>query len=102
MDLFTDDPQTIAAGAAYLQIAGPVYLFQGLGLSLYFASQGASAVLWPVLGTIARFVVSVGGAYLGVRWFGFGLPGVFACIAGGMVAYGSITAGALYLGTWRR
>ena len=102
MELFTDDPQTIAAGAAYLQIAGPVYLFQGLGLSLYFASQGASAVLWPVLGTIARFVVSVGGAYLGVRWFGFGLPGVFACIAGGMVAYGSITAGALYLGTWRR
>ena len=102
MDLFTDDPETIAAGAAYLQIAGPVYLFQGLGLSLYFASQGASAVLWPVVGTIARFVVSVGGAYLGLRLFGFGLPGVYACIAAGMVCYGSITAAALYAGTWRR
>ena len=102
MDLFTDDPETIAAGATYLQVAGPVYLFQGLGLSLYFASQGAGAVLWPVIGTVVRFIVSVGGAYLGARWFGFGLPGVYACIAAGMVLYGSITAAALYAGTWRR
>ena len=102
MDLFTDDPATLAAGAAYLRIAGAAFLFQGLGLSLYFASQGASAVLWPVVGTVVRFVVSVGGAYLAVRQFGAGLEGVFACIATGMVLYGMITAASLYLGAWRR
>jgi Na+-driven multidrug efflux pump len=102
MDLFTDDPATIAAGAAYLRIAGVAFLFQGLGLSLYFASQGAGAVFWPVVGTVVRFVVSVGGAYLAVRHFGTGLEGVYACIAAGMVLYGLITAASLYLGTWRR
>ncbi len=101
MDLFTDDPATLAAGAAYLRIAGPAFVFQGLGLALYFASQGASAVLWPVVGTVVRFVVSVGGAYLAVRQFGMGLEGIFACIATGMLLYGCITAGALYAGTWR-
>ena len=102
MDLFTDDPATLAAGAAYLRIAGAAFLFQGLGLSLYFASQGAGAVFWPVVGTVVRFVVSVGGAYLAVRHFGTGLEGVYACIAVGMVLYGLITAASLYLGTWRR
>lgn len=101
MDLFTDDPATAAAGAAYLRIAGPAFVFQGLGLSLYFASQGASAVLWPVVGTVVRFVVSVGGAYVAVRQFGGGLDAIFLSIAAGMVLYGTITAGALYAGTWR-
>lgn len=53
-------------GETYLQIVGPAFLFQGLGLSLYFASQGTGAVKWPVIATILRFVIAVGAAWLGI------------------------------------
>jgi Na+-driven multidrug efflux pump len=102
VSLFTDDSDAFAAGASYLRIAGPAFALQGLGLALYFASQGARAVTWPVLATILRFVVAVGGAMIGVRWFGFGIEFVFACIALGMAIYGLMTAAALWLGAWRR
>ena len=36
-------------GAAYLRTVGPAYGFFGLGLSLYFASQGAGRLVWPLL-----------------------------------------------------
>ena len=101
LNLFTDDPATYAAGAAYLRIAGPAFLFQGLGLSLYFASQGAGTVTWPVIATILRFVVAAGAAVVGVRWFGAGLEFVCACISAGMVLYGAMTAASVYFGAWR-
>ncbi len=100
--LFTEDPATFAAGAAFLRIVGPVFMFQGLGLALYFASQGAGTVLWPVLAGLLRFAIAVGGAALGVAWLGWGLEPVYGCIAAGMVAFGTITAAAVALGVWRR
>ena len=33
----------------YLRAVGPFYGFFGVGLVLYFASQGAGRLLWPVL-----------------------------------------------------
>ena len=36
-------------GLAYLRMVGPFYGFFGLGMSLYFASQGAGALKWPLL-----------------------------------------------------
>jgi len=101
MNLFTQDAATYAAGATYLQIAGPAFFFQGLGLSLYFASQGAGTVLWPVVATILRFFIAAGVSAAGVRWFHMGLDFVCACIAAGMVLYGVVTAASLYLGAWR-
>ncbi len=101
MNLFTQDASTYAAGATYLRIAGPAFFFQGLGLSLYFASQGAGTVLWPVIATILRFVVAAGAAFVGVHWFGMGLGFVCACIAAGMILYGVVTAASLHLGAWR-
>lgn len=100
--MFTDDPETFAAGARFLQIVGPVFLFQGLGLALYFGSQGAGAIHWPVFAALVRFVVAIGGASLAAYWFGFGLEAVYACIAAGMLLFGAITAGAIRLGAWRR
>ena len=99
MNLFTDDPATYAAGATYLRIVGPAFLFQGLGLSLYFASQGAGMVAWPVIATILRFIVAAGAAMAGVHWFGKELPFVCVCIAAGMMLYRVITAASLYLAT---
>jgi Na+-driven multidrug efflux pump len=40
LGLFDRDPAMIAAGSEYLRIVGPFYGFFGLGMALYFASQG--------------------------------------------------------------
>jgi len=101
LDLFADDAATWAAGESYLRIAGPLFAFQGLGLSLYFASQGAGTVFWPVVATGLRFAVGVGGATLAVKTFSLGLEAVYACLAAGMLVYGGLTAAALKLGAWR-
>lgn len=99
--LFTREPASLASGALYLHIVGPAFAFQGLGLALYFASQGAGAVLWPILATLLRFGICVGGAALVMKAPQPALAGVYACIAAGMVAYGLVTAVALWRGAWR-
>ncbi len=43
----------IEAGSAYLRTVGPFYGFFGLGMALYFASQGAGALSWPLLAGIS-------------------------------------------------
>ena len=68
--LFDRDPAMIAAGSTYLRIVGPFYGFFGLGMALYFASQGAGALKWPLLAGVSRLVIAVGGGYLLLRWTG--------------------------------
>jgi len=99
--LFTDDPATLHAVGVYLAIVGPFYAFFGLGLCLYFASQGLDSLVWPVLGTLLRLVlVLVGGAALVLA--GAASPeAVFAVVAGAMAVYGVFIAAALRLGPWR-
>ena len=53
LSLFDTDPAMLEAGARYLRIVGPFYGMFGLALSLYFASQGAGRLLWP-LSAISR------------------------------------------------
>lgn len=100
--LFTHSPASLASGGLYLHIVGPVFAFQGLGLALYFASQGAGAVSWPILATLLRFGLCVGGASLVLQAPGASLSDVYACIAAGMVTYGAVCAIALWRGAWRR
>lgn len=52
--LFDSDPAMIEAGSRYLHIVGPVYGLFGLGMALYFASQGAGRLLWPLLANFTR------------------------------------------------
>ena len=61
LSLFDSDPAMIAAGAPYLRIVGPFYGFFGLGMALYFASQGAGALAWPLLAGLFRLVIAVVG-----------------------------------------
>src|SRR3989344_3455051 len=70
LSLFNSDPAMLEAGALYLRTVGPVYGFFGLGLVLYFASQGAGRLLWPVIGNITRLAVAVTGGWLALRWGG--------------------------------
>ena len=99
--ILTRDAAVFAAGAAYLVIVAPFYAFFGLGLSLYFASQGAGAVFWPVVAGTGRLVVAVGGGALAVRWLDAGYNGLLVFVAAGMVVYGLGTALSILLGAWR-
>ena len=64
LSLFGSDPAMIEAGSAYLRAVGPFYGCFGFGLALYFASQGAGQLLWPLLAGFARMVVAIGGGWL--------------------------------------
>ncbi|WP_395058590.1 MATE family efflux transporter [Polaromonas sp.] len=99
LSLFNSDPAMIEAGSLYLRAVGPVYGFFGLGLVLYFASQGAGRLLWPVLGNIARLAVALAGGWLALRWSG-GLAGVFIAQGVALVIYGLINAWAVAGGAW--
>ena len=99
LSLFDTDPAMLDAGARYLRLVGPFYGFFGLGLVLYFASQGAGRLLWPVLGNIARLVVAAGGGWLAIR-LGGGLSHVFASQAAALVVYGVVIASAIAGGAW--
>ncbi|MDO8371102.1 MAG: MATE family efflux transporter, partial [Polaromonas sp.] len=99
LSLFNSDPAMIEAGSAYLRAVGPVYGFFGLGLALYFASQGAGRLLWPVLGNLARLAVALAGGWLALRWDG-GLAGVFLAQAVALVIYGVLNAWAVAGGAW--
>lgn len=102
LGLFLDaaDGAALAAGRAYFRLVGPFYAFFALGLALYFASQGAGRMAWPVAASIARMAVAVGGGVLLTQGMGAGLEGVFAAIAAGMVIYGLSTAVAVRLTGW--
>ena len=66
----------IAAGSAYLRAVGPFYGCFGFGLALYFASQGAGKLLWPLLAGFARMGVAIGGGWLALKLTG-SLPRMF-------------------------
>src|SRR4030095_10374202 len=49
----------IQTGSAYLRVVGPAYGFFGLGMALYFASQGAARLFWPLLSRSFRFMIAI-------------------------------------------
>jgi putative MATE family efflux protein len=101
LSLFDTNPAMLAAGSLYLRTVGPVYGFFGLGLVLYFASQGAGRLAWPVAAQFVRLAVAVGGSWLALR-LGGDLSLVFAALGLALVAYGLTVAGSLAGGAWSR
>lgn len=97
--LFTSDAAVLETSRHYFLAAGPAYFFYGLGLCLYFASQGSGQMLGPVLAQSLRLlIVAIGGWWLvetnAPAWHLFVLIGV------AMVAYGLATALGLRLSRW--
>ena len=98
--LFTEDPQVIDASVSYLTRVGPFYGLYGLGLTLYFASQGAGRMTTPLVASLARQgLVSLCG-WLVVERLGLGLHGVFTVLAAGMIVYGCGIAAPLLVRPW--
>jgi Na+-driven multidrug efflux pump len=101
LGLFSSDPAVLAAGARYLTIVGPVYGFFGVGLALYFASQGAGRLSWPLAAGFARLLIAALGGWLAIHHFGAGLSGLFVAIACALVVFGVTVAAAIKAGAWR-
>jgi putative MATE family efflux protein len=102
MRLFSTEAAVVAAGSQYLTIVGPVYGFFGAGLALYFASQGAGRLLWPLLAGFARLTIAAGGGWVVVHVLGGGLAALFAMLALALVVYGITVAVAIKAGAWER
>lgn len=99
LTLFDRDPAMLAMGGQYLRIVGPFYGFFGLGLVLYFASQGAGRLVWPIAGQFSRLLVAAGGGALVLR-AGGQLTTVFWMIGLALAVYGTMIAGSIALGGW--
>jgi putative MATE family efflux protein len=85
--LFSADAAVLESGSQYLRTVAPCYPLLAAGIALYFASQGAGRVLWPVLaGTVRLALVLAGGLAVA------SLQGIFAVIAFAMVVFGLLTA----------
>jgi Na+-driven multidrug efflux pump len=99
--LFTSDDAVIAASVACLTRTAPFHCLFGLGLTLYFASQGAGRMTVPFAASIVRLIVATAGGWLAIETMGFGLDGVFWAIAASIAAYSCLIAGSLLLAPWR-
>lgn len=99
LGLFGSEPAMLQAGAAYLSRVGPTYGFFGLGLALYFASQGAGKLLWPLIAGFTRLLIAVGGGWIALAVAG-SLDWVFFALSGALVAYGLLLSKAVASGAW--
>lgn len=97
--LFSSDPIAIETGSQYLRIVAPFYGLFGAGLALYFASQGAGRLRWPVAGNAARLGVVAAGSWLVVQ-FATGPSGLYAVQALGLTVYCLVIAWSVAGGAW--
>jgi putative MATE family efflux protein len=99
LSLFDTDPAMLDAGSRYLQTVGPVYGLFGLGMALYFASQGAGRLLWPFTANMARLIIAAGGGWFALRYYS-NLTDIFVALAIALAAFGLINAVAVAAGVW--
>ncbi|WP_432261987.1 MATE family efflux transporter [Cupriavidus sp. TMH.W2] len=64
LTLFTREPEVIRIGSAYLQRVGPGFGMFGLGLALYFASQGAKQMGWSVVAAVSRAAIVASASWI--------------------------------------
>jgi putative MATE family efflux protein len=84
--LFSSDPGVLDSGSRYLRTVAPFYPMLAANIALYFASQGAGKVLWPVLAGTARLLIVLAGGMLAAS-----LQGIFGVIAAAMAVSGLLT-----------
>jgi putative MATE family efflux protein len=101
LGLFGSDPAMIDAGSAYLRAVGPFYGCFGFGLALYFASQGAGKLIWPLVAGFARMTVAIGGGWLALKLTG-SLAACFLAVGLALLVYGGGVAIAVWSGVWFR
>jgi len=100
LDFFTAEPEALRFGSMYLAIVGPFYSLFGLGMALYFASQGTGNMVMPFTAGVVRLCLTAGGGILAATWFAAGPAALFACVAAGLTAFGGLIALSLFGRNW--
>ncbi|NKE48148.1 multidrug transporter MatE [Roseomonas frigidaquae] len=98
--LFTGDAAVVAIAARGLAYVGLAFGGFGLGMALYFASQGAGRMAYPVAGALSRLALAVGGGAVLAGPLGMGIEGHFLGVALGITAYGAVTALGVRRAVW--
>ena len=99
VDMFTGDAAVANTAYTYLRIAGLTYAIFGLGLCLYFASQGAGRVGGAITAQGLRLAVVVIGGWALLGWAA-PLWAIFALSAVAMLPMGFVTALFIKLARW--
>jgi putative MATE family efflux protein len=92
MNLFSHDRAVIDVGVQYLHRAAPFYGFFGFGMALYFASQGAGRMRWPVIAGISRLTLAVAGGWYWVTVLHGSTSGLFWVMAASLGLFGAVIA----------
>ncbi|MGZ3236762.1 MAG: MATE family efflux transporter [Burkholderiaceae bacterium] len=98
---FSQEAEVIAAGSLYLQIMGPFYWCIGLGLILYYCSQGIGLMRWSYTGSLLRLaIVSIIGTAT-VHAFHAEIASLYWIMASGMVVSCAITVFGIAYSDWK-
>lgn len=97
---FTADAAANAVGRDYLAIVGPFYGFFGMGMALYFASQGTGNMKWPFTAGTLRLIIAAGGAAIAAKFFVDAQNMMFACLSAGLFCFGGLIAWSLFSRVW--
>ncbi|WP_165768555.1 MATE family efflux transporter [Sandarakinorhabdus cyanobacteriorum] len=100
VDLFTKVAPVRQPAYAYLSVAGFGYGLFGMGLCLYFASQGAGRVGGVIMAQALRAGIVLGGGLLLLNHSGTA-DSIFLLSTGAMVAMAIGTALVVKMSTWR-
>jgi putative MATE family efflux protein len=98
--LFTEDTDVLLAGSQYLHTSGPAFGFIGVGMLLYFASQGAGCMLWPAVAAVMRVLLVAGTGCASLAWGAPSIRITYLAVAAAMAVFGGINAFAVT--TWPR
>jgi MATE family, multidrug efflux pump len=90
INLFSDSAEVGRIGALYLRIVGPVYLFFGLGLGLFYVTLGFGRAVAAMNANAVRMIASAGGGLVAIYGFDLGVSGFFAAVAGGFCIYAAL------------
>jgi MATE family, multidrug efflux pump len=103
MHIFSGDPEVVGTGSAYLARVAPLYTLFGVGMALYFGSQGAGKMTWPFAAGLVRLgVVAALGGYW-VHQANGSLPGLYWIVAASYMLFGGVNAFAMASGlAWGR
>ena len=95
LHLFSREETVVQIGSAYLVRVAPFYVFTGLGMALYFASQGAGRMTWPFAAGVVRLSIMLvfGGYWIHITHGS--LAGLFWIVAASQIAFGTINAFAM-------
>jgi Na+-driven multidrug efflux pump len=88
--LFSNNENVARIGSLYLHIVGPAYLFFGLGLGLFYVTQGLGRGVAAMTANALRMVASAGGGLVAIYGLDLGVTGLFTAIVAGFCVYGAL------------